>query len=89
MAADTHPLLRLLLQRGTVQKNVFQWQRGEHGDTYRLAVTAKATRPAHADDRQRFAVVATLECEDAGVNVYTAVRTRLAAGRVRVRVKAE
>lgn len=82
-------LPKRLQQRGTVQKNVFQWQRGEHGDTYRLAVTAKATRPAHADDRQRFAVVATLECEDAGVNVYTAVRTRLAAGRVRVRVKAE
>jgi hypothetical protein len=82
-------LPKRLQQRGTVQKNVFQWRRGEHGDTYRLAVTAKATRPAHADDRQRFAVVATLECEDADVNVYTAVRTRLAAGRVRVRVKAE
>jgi len=76
-------------QRGTVQKNVFQWQRGEHGDPYRLAITAKATRPAHAEDRQRFAVVATLECEDAEVNAYTAVRTRLAAGRVRVRVKGE
>jgi len=76
-------------QRGTIQKNVFSWQRGQHGDPYRLVVTAKAVRPAHAHDRQRFAVVATLECEDASVNVYTTVRTRLAAGRVRVRIKAE
>lgn len=74
-------------QRGTVQKNVFPWVRGEHGETYRLAITAKANRPAHADDRQRFAVVATLECEDSLVNIYTAVRARLGAGRVRVRVQ--
>lgn len=76
-------------QRGTVQKNLFRWQRGQHGDTYRLAVVAKATRPAHARERQRFAVVVTLECEDATVNVYTAVRARLAAGRIRVRIKQE
>lgn len=75
-------------QRGTVQKNVFPWSRGEHGETYRLAITAKANRPAHADDRQHFAVVATLECEDSLVNIYTAVRARLGAGRVRVRVQA-
>jgi len=76
-------------QRGTVQKNVFTWQRGEHGDPYRLVVTAKATRPAHAEDRQHFAIVATLECEDESVNIYTAVRTRLAAGRVRIRIKGD
>lgn len=78
-----------LQQRGTVQKNIFTWRRGEHGDPYRLAITARATRPAHAHDRQRFAVVVTLECEDESVNVYTSVRTRLAAGRVRVRIPAE
>jgi hypothetical protein len=80
-------LPKRLQQRGTVQKNVFSWKRGEHGDPYRLAVTAKATRPAHLEDRQRFALVVTLECEDESVNVYSAVRTRLAAGRVRVRVQ--
>jgi hypothetical protein len=82
-------LPRRLQQRGTVQKNIFPWQRGAYGDPYRLAVTAKATRPAHSQDRQRFAVVATLECEDGSVDVYTAVRARLAAGRVRVRVTAD
>lgn len=74
-------------QRGTIQKNVFTWKRGEHGDPYRLAVTAKATRPAHARDSQRFALVASLECEDNSVNVYTAVRARLSAARVRVRLR--
>jgi hypothetical protein len=76
-------------RRGTVQKNVFPWVRGEYGETYRLAVTAKAVRPAHVGQRQRFAVVVTLECADASVNVYNFVRARLAAGRVRVRVRAE
>ncbi len=74
-------------QRGTVQKNIYRWQRGEYGETYRLAVIAKATRPAHANERQRYAIVATLECEDDTVNIYTAIRARLAAGRVRVRIK--
>jgi hypothetical protein len=72
-------------QRGSVQKNVFVWERGDHGDTYRLAVTAKATRPAH-QQHQRFAVVVTLEGADQAVNIYTAVRARISAGRVRVRV---
>jgi hypothetical protein len=76
-------------QRGTVQKDVFEWQRKTYGDPYRLAITAKAVRPAHASDRQKFALVVTLECEDAEVNVYTVVRARLAAGRVRVRVQAD
>ena len=76
-------------QRGTVQKNVFSWKRGEYDDPYRVAITARATRPAHADASQRFALVVTLECEDADVNVYTSVRSRLAAGRVRVRVRSE
>ncbi len=76
-------------QRGTVQKNTFHWRRGEYGDPYRLAVIAKATRPAHSEDRQRFALVVTLECEDLLVNIYSAVRARLAAGRVRVRIKAD
>jgi subtilisin family serine protease len=75
-------------QRGTVQKNVFAWKRGVYGDTYRLAVTAKAVRPAHTDTRQNFAVVVTLECEDSAVNVFNLVRARLGAGRVRIRVPA-
>jgi hypothetical protein len=73
--------------RGTIQKNEFTWSRGAYGDIYRLAVTAKAVRPAHIRVRQRFAIAVTLECADNLVNVYNAVRTRLAAGRVRVRVK--
>jgi hypothetical protein len=73
-------------QGGTVQKNIFAWTRGVYGDTYRLAVTARAVRPAHAETRQSFSVVVSLECEDAGINVFQLVRTRLAAGRVRVRV---
>jgi hypothetical protein len=76
-------------QRGTIQKNVFTWSRGAYGDPYRLAITAKAVRPAYANDRQRFAIAVTLECADETVNIYTAVRARLAAGRVRVRVKAQ
>ncbi len=79
-------LLKRPQQRGTVQKSVFEWTRGEHGDPYRLAVTAKAVRPAHARDRQRFAAAVTIECQDEGVHVYQAIRARLAAGRVRVRV---
>jgi hypothetical protein len=82
-------LPRRLQQRGTVQKDVFVWKRGVYGDTYRLAVTAKATRPAHQNERQRFAVVVTLEAEDDSINVYNLVRTRVDAARVRVRVKAE
>lgn len=73
-------------QRGTVQKNVFEWNRGSYGETYRLALIAKATRPVHATERQRFAVVVTIEHEDPTVNVYTSIRARLAAGRARVRV---
>ncbi len=75
-------------QRGAVQKNRFVWSRGEYGDTYRLAVTAKATRPRHAEASQRFALVATLESEDTSVNLYTLIRTRLAAARVRVQITA-
>lgn len=82
-------LLKQPQMRGTVQKNVFCWKRKAYGETYRLAVIAKATRPAHAKDQQRYAVVVTLECEDLSVNIYSAVRSRLTAGRVRVRVKAE
>lgn len=73
-------------QHGAVQKNVFPWTRGEHGETYRLAITAKATRARDAKAAQRYAVAVTLECEDAEVNVYAAVRTRVVAGRVRVQV---
>ena len=75
-------------QRGTVQKNVFTWSRGDYGDPYRLAVTARAVRPAHATEKQTFAVVVSLECADAEVNVFNLVRARLGAGRVRVRVPA-
>lgn len=70
----------------TVQKNVFAWKRGVYGDTYRLAVTARAVRPAHAELKQRFAVVVSLECEADDVNVFNLVRARLASGRVRIRV---
>jgi hypothetical protein len=73
-------------QRGAVQKNRFIWTRGEYGDTYRLAVTARATRPRHAEASQRFALVVTLESEDTSVNLYTVIRTRLAAARVRVQI---
>lgn len=73
-------------QRGTLQKNVFSWKRGVYGDTYRLAVTAKAIRPAHAKTRQPFALVVSLECADDAVNVFNLVRTRLGAGRIRIRV---
>ena len=75
-------------QAGTLQKNIFTWVRGQYGDTYRLAVIARAIRPAHASTPQRFAVVVSLEGEDDRVNVFNLVRTRLAAGRVRVRVPA-
>jgi hypothetical protein len=71
-----------------VQKNVFSWKRGVYGDTYRLAITAKAVRPAHAETPQGFAIVVSLECEGDAVNVFNLVRTRLGAGRVRIRVPA-
>lgn len=70
----------------TVQKSVFAWKRGAYGDTYRLAVTARAVRPAHLELKQRFAIVVSLECEADDVNVFNLVRARLGAGRVRVRV---
>jgi hypothetical protein len=79
-------LPKRMQQRGTVQKNIFSWMRGAYGDPYRIAVTAKAVRPVYAKDSQRFALVATLECQDSSVNVYNLVRARLSAGRVRIRV---
>jgi hypothetical protein len=85
----TGKLPKRLQQRSTVQKNVFKWARGDHGDPYRLAVTAKAVRPAHANERQAFAIVVSLECADAAVHAYNLVRARLAGGRIRVRVPAE
>ena len=75
-------------QRGTVQKSVFTWKRGAYGETYRLAVTAKAVRQNHATTGQTFAVVVSLECADTEVNVFSLVRARLGAGRVRLRVPA-
>lgn len=75
-------------QHSTVQKNVFVWKRGQYGDTYRLALTARAVRPTHAELKQRFAVVVSLDCEADDVNVFNLVRARLGAGRVRVRVPA-
>lgn len=74
-------------QYSTVQKNVFAWKRGSYGETYRLAVTARAVRPVHADVTQRFAVVVSLECEADDVNVFNLIRARLGAGRLRVRLR--
>jgi hypothetical protein len=79
-------LPKRLQLHSTVQKNVFAWKRGVYGDTYRLAVTARAVRPAHAELKQGFAVVVSLECEADDVNVFNLIRARLAAGRVRIRV---
>lgn len=73
-------------QRGTVQKNVFDWSRNVPGNAWRLALTAKATRAAHANEKQRYAVVVTVEHTSAPIAVYQAIRARLPAGRVRVRV---
>jgi hypothetical protein len=75
-------------QRGTVQKNVFEWSRNVSGNAWRLALTAKATRAAHAHEKQRYAVVVTVEHTSAPIAVYQAIRARLPAGRVRVRVPA-
>lgn len=74
-------------QYSTVQKNVFAWKRGSYGETYRLAVTARAIRPVHADVVQRFAVVVSLECEADDVNVFNLIRARLGAARLRVRLR--
>ncbi|HEX8110387.1 MAG TPA: S8 family peptidase [Kofleriaceae bacterium] len=81
-------LPRRAQQRGTVQKNIFEWTRKVPGDTWRLALTAKATRPAHANEKQRFAVAVTIEHVTEPVALYQAIRARLPAGRVRVRVPA-
>ncbi len=85
---ETGTIARRLQQRGTVQKNVFEWTKKVTGNTWRLALTAKATRPAHARDKQRYAVVVTIEHSTEQVAVYQAIRARLPAGRVRVRVPA-
>ncbi len=74
---------------GTVQKNVFTWVRGDHGETYRLAVVATAPRPGPPGATQRFAVVVGLAVEDATIDLHAELRARLAAGRVRVRVGTE
>ncbi len=87
MPASQTKLLKSSQRRGTVQKNVFEWTRGVYGDRYQLAVTAKANRPRHANDTQRFAAVVTLERDDDAVNVYSLVRARVDAGRVRIRVQ--
>lgn len=56
------------------------------GDAYTLAVIARATRPAHAEEAQHYAVVVSIEFDDTRVDVYQAVRARLSAARVGVRV---
>lgn len=81
-------LPRRVQQRGTVQKNVFEWRNKFPGDTWRLALTAKATRAVHANEKQRFAVAVTVEHAANEIAVYQAIRARLPAGRVRVRVPA-
>jgi hypothetical protein len=83
---ETGTIGRRPQQRGTVQKNIFEWTKKVTGNTWRLALTAKATRPAHANDKQRYAVVVTIEHATDPVAVYQAIRARLPAGRVRVRV---
>lgn len=85
---ETGTIARRAQQRGTVQKNIFEWTKKVTGNTWRLALTAKATRPAHANDKQRYAVVVTIEHATDQVAVYQAIRARLPAGRVRVRVPA-
>ncbi|MCC6738931.1 MAG: S8 family peptidase [Planctomycetia bacterium] len=71
---------------GSVYKNLFEWKRGVYGESYRLALVAKAVRPAHQAELQGFAVVVGLEAEDPDVNVYTSVRARVEAIRSRVRI---
>jgi hypothetical protein len=85
---ETGKLPRRIQQRGTVQKNVFEWKKNVPGDTWRLALTAKATRTVHAKEKQRFAVVVTVEHAKSEIEVYQSIRTRLPAGRVRVRIPA-
>lgn len=81
-------LPRRIQQRSTVQKNVFEWTNKVPGDTWRLALTAKATRPVHATDKQRYAIVVTIEHATEPVAIYQSIRARAPAGRVRVRVPA-
>jgi hypothetical protein len=81
-------LPRRIQQRGTVQKNIFEWTHKVSGDTWRLALTAKATRAVHANDKQRFAIAVTIEHTAEPIAVYQAIRARISAGRVRVRVPA-
>lgn len=83
---ETGTIARRPQQRGTVQKNIFEWTKKVTGNTWRLALTAKATRPAQANDKQRYAVVVTIEHATDSVAVYQSIRARLRAGRVRVRV---
>lgn len=81
-------LPRRVQQRSTVQKNIFEWTNKVPGDTWRLALTARATRAVHAKETQRFAVAVTIEHAANEIAVYQAIRARLPAGRVRVRVPA-
>jgi hypothetical protein len=75
-------------QRGTVQKDIFEWSRPPGGDSWKLALTAKATRLAHAQERQRYAIVVTIEHTSGQVEIYQSVRARAAHARVRLRVPA-
>jgi hypothetical protein len=79
-------LPKRIQQRGTVQKNIFEWTNKVPGDAWHLALTAKATRAAHANEKQRFAIAITIEHARSEVEVYQSIRARLPAGRVRVRV---
>jgi hypothetical protein len=75
-------------QRGTVQKDIFEWSRPPGGESWKLALTAKASRPSHAEERQRYAVVVTIEHANGQVEIYQSVRARAAQARVRLRVPA-
>lgn len=87
-AFEAGSLPRRIQQRGTVQKNIFECTNKVPGDAWHLALTANATRAAHANEKQRFAIAVTVEHARSEVEVYHSIRARLPAGRVRVRVPA-
>jgi hypothetical protein len=83
-------LPKKIQSQGTVQKNVFVWEKkGKFGATYHLAVSAKAIRPVHQKDKQRYAVVVTLECQDPETKLYALSRAKMLTARARVKVGSE
>jgi len=68
-----------------VQKNIFEIRIKVAGDTWHLVLTTRSKRPVHANDKQHYAVVVTIEHAINPFAICKSIRSRVPVSRVRVR----